>query len=768
VEAAGAVSRSPDMAITTNVTHRHFLERLLGFAQSPRLFGRVALVLAVLALASGTATYLVLTPGQNTPSITPWLARTLLIFDLMLLLALAALVGWRLVRLFVERRRGAAGSKLHARIVALFSAVAITPAIIMAAFSALFFQFGLESWFSDRVNTAVRESVAVAEAYIQEHIKLARADVLAIALDLNRDAARLTRNPALFNQVLTAQTRLRNLSEAVVFDSSGRVLARSALSFSFDFERLSRDALEQADRGEIFLIASEPDDRVRALIKLDGFLDTYLYVGRFVDARVLDHLLRTRQAARQYAQLEQTRSSIELTVAVIFIVVSLLVLLAAIWFGLAIATRLVRPVGSLIAAAERVREGDFSARADESRSDDEMALLGRAFNRMTGQLAAQRHELVDANRSLDDRRRFTETVLAGVSAGVIAVGQEGTITLCNPSAVALLETPLDRLVGRSFAEALPELDALLRAAAGTERNAQGQVTVARGGRARNLAVRVSRETGGAETAGYVVTFDDITDLVSAQRTAAWADVARRIAHEIKNPLTPIQLSAERLKRKYLKEIVSDSDVFVKCTDTIIRQVGDIGRMVDEFSAFARMPAPTFRSENMVELVRQAVFLQQVANTDIAYAINAPDVPVDVRCDGRQMAQVLTNLLQNAADAIQGRQAGEGDMLPPGRIQVTIGREADGRTVVAVTDNGRGLPQKDRERLTEPYVTTRAKGTGLGLAIVKKIMEEHGGSLVLSDAASDGEPDLTSPGATITLTFPPVADAAVPAARQRIA
>ncbi len=723
-------------------------------AQSPRLFGRLAVALAIGAVATGVATYLVLTPGQNTPSIDPWLARALLILDLVLLLTLTALVGWRMVRLWVERRRGAAGSKLHARIVALFSAVAITPAIIMAAFSALFFQFGLEAWFSDRVNTAVRESVAVAEAYIQEHVKLARGDVLAIALDLNRDAARLARSPALFSQMLTAQTRIRNLSEAVVFDSNGRILARSALSFSFDFEQLSREALEQANRGEIFLLASEPDDRIRALIKLDGFLDTYLYVGRFVDARVLDHLMRTRQAARQYAQLEQTRSSIELTVAVLFIVVSLLVLLAAIWFGLSIATRLVQPVGSLIAAAERVREGDFTARADEARTDDEMALLGRAFNRMTGQLAAQRHELVDANRSLDERRRFTETVLAGVSAGVIAVGQEGVITLSNPSAVALLDTPLDGLVGRQFSEALPEMAALLASVEGSgDRNVQGQVTLTRSNRTRSLAARVSREGTGAETAGYVVTFDDITDLVSAQRTAAWADVARRIAHEIKNPLTPIQLSAERLKRKYLNEVQSDRDVFLKCTDTIIRQVGDIGRMVDEFSAFARMPAPTFRTESIVELARQAVFLQQVANSETTYLINAPEDGVAVLCDGRQIAQVLTNLLQNAAEAIEGRQAPENTPLPPGKIAISILNDGQGRIVLSVTDNGRGLPQKDRERLTEPYVTTRSKGTGLGLAIVKKIMEEHGGSIELADPVKDSGGNPTSPGAVITLTFP---------------
>jgi two-component system nitrogen regulation sensor histidine kinase NtrY len=748
-----------------------WLEQASAGAGSPRLFGRLAFALAVAAVASGLATYLVISPGQNTPVVDPWIARALLILDLSLVLALTAFVGWRLVRLWVERRRGAAGSKLHTHIVALFSAVAIAPAIVMAVFSALFLQFGLEAWFAPRVNTAVRESVAVAEAYVQEHIKLIRADVLSLAVDLNRDGPRLARNPAFFSQVLNAQVRLRNLSEAAVFDRTGRIIARSGLGFFFDYERFPPQAFERADAGEVLLIASESDDRVRALVKLDSFVDGYLYIGRFVDSRVLEHVAQIRQAASQYAQLEKTRSSIEMTVALLFIVVSLLVLLAAIWFGLMIATRLVRPVGGLIAAAERVREGDFAARAPESTSDDEMALLGRAFNRMTNQLSAQRNELVEANRTLDERRRFTETVLAGVSAGVIAIASDGRITLVNPSALVLLGSSLDRLVARPVAEALPEFSAIVaEATMSPERQVYGQSSLLRAGEPRNFAVRVSRETAGKETVGYVITFDDITDLVSAQRTAAWADVARRIAHEIKNPLTPIQLSAERLKRKYLKEVISDQDVFVKCTDTIIRQVGDIGRMVDEFSAFARMPTPTFKTENIVELARQAIFMQQVANSEIEYRIAFAKADMPVRCDSRQVAQVLTNLLQNAADAVSGRSGGEGVPLAKGWIAVAINDDGQGHVSLSVTDNGRGLPKENRERLTEPYVTTRAKGTGLGLAIVKKIMEEHGGSLQLADAPppTGGSCDSTSPGARVTLIFPAAAGPAEAAsARQKV-
>jgi two-component system nitrogen regulation sensor histidine kinase NtrY len=429
----------------------------------------------------------------------------------------------------------------------------------------------------------------------------------------------------------------------------------------------------------------------------------------------------------------------------IFLLVALLVLLAAVLAGLWIATRMAAPIGDLVTAAERVREGDLGARVREGTSDDEIGTLARAFNRMTSQLASQRNALVEANRQLDQRRRFTETVLSGVTAGVVGVGPDGIITLPNRSACQHLEQGPDELVGRPFVEAVPEMGPLLsEATVRGDRVAQGQVNLARGGRVRNLLVRVVAERTGTELKGFVVTFDDITDLVSAQRTAAWADVARRIAHEIKNPLTPIQLSAERLRRKYLKEISTDPDVFTQCTDTIIRQVGDIGRMVDEFSSFARMPAAVFRDEDMVELARQAIFLQQVGNPDVTYTSELPEGPVVARCDGRQVAQALTNLLKNAKEAIEGRERAGDAELPRGHIVLALEAARD-HVAIRVRDNGKGLPHEHRDRLTEPYVTTRTKGTGLGLAIVNKVMEEHGGVLSLTDAPEGG--------AEVSLLFP---------------
>ena len=720
------------MATETAAPYPELSHRFVGWARRVGLSRKLAIALALAAVASGTATYIALT-GASPFGPEPRTVLVSMLTNLVLLLLLGALVARRLVKLWAERRRGLAGSRLHTRTVAMFSLVAVAPAIIITVFSALFLNFGIQSWFSDRVRTALAESVYVAEAYLGEHRKVIRADVLAMANDLNRSADLLSRNPARFGQVVTGQAALRSLAEAIVFDRSGRVLARSPFSFALEFEQLPEEALERAGTGEVVLFTSDSDDRVRALIRLDRYLDAYLFVGRFVDPRVINSVERNRRATAAYEQLAEDRSRIEITFVLIFIVVTLLLLLVAVWF----ATRLVRPISSLVDAAEQVRAGNLGVRVPERDDDDELGSLSRAFNRMTNQLNGQREELIEANRQLDLRRRFTEAVLSGVSAGVIGLGPDGRITLPNRSASSLLDAESEALVGKDFAATVPEMAGLLdEARQRPERLAQGQVTLVSRGSTRTLLVRVTAESVGGEIQGIVVTFDDITDLLSAQRTAAWADVARRIAHEIKNPLTPIQLSAERLKRKYLKEIVTDRETFSRCTDTIIRQAADIGRMVDEFSSFARMPAPVFREEDLTELARRAEFLQQLAYPEITYHHSFPTPPVLLRCDGRQISQVLTNLLQNAADAIHGVAGEHGSTHAPGRIEVVIERVED-QVVLEVADNGCGLPDGPPERLTEPYVTTRDKGTGLGLAIVKKIIDDHGGRLILDDRPDGG-------------------------------
>ena len=464
-----------------------------------------------------------------------------------------------------------------------------------------------------------------------------------------------------------------------------------------------------------------------------------LMIGRPVDPAILDHITRTEQAVAEYQRLDQDRSWLQVAFAWIFAIVALLVLLAAVAIGLVLANQIARPIGRLILAAERVRSGDLGVRVAEAPTGDELAGLSRAFNRMTGQLAAQRGELMDAYSQIDERRRFTETVLSGVSAGVIGLDASGRIELPNRAANELLGLDLLAAIGRELADVVPEFaDLLHEAAASPERARTAEIQIGPPTRRRTLLVRIGADLSGGRTDGFVVTFDDITELQSAQRKAAWADVARRIAHEIKNPLTPIQLAAERLKRRFTREITSDPDTFSQCADTIIRHVGDIGRMVDEFSSFARMPQPVIKPEDVGRIAREALVLQRTARPQITWRSEIPERGPVVPCDRRLLSQALTNLLHNAADAVAMRDvAGTiGLRVEPGEDDVRI----------IVTDDGIGLPQEDRARLTEPYVTHKPKGTGLGLAIVKKIMEDHGGRLTLDD-----RPD--GPGAVAVLVLP---------------
>jgi two-component system nitrogen regulation sensor histidine kinase NtrY len=695
---------------------------------------KIAIALAAAALAAGIATYLALT-GAPPFGPHPGVVLSLLNLDLVLLLALAALVAKRLVEVWAERRRGLAGSRLQVRLVGLFSLIAVLPTIIVAVFSYLFFSFGVESWFSDKVRTAISESVAVADAYVREHQQAIRADALAMANDLDRSASTLQLNPQYLAPVLTAQAAMRSLTEAAVLDRRGTMLARTGLAFALGFEDVSQDALRRANQGEVVIMTNDQDERVRALVRLGQFSDLYLYVGRFIEPRVLAHRDEVHLAAAQYERLEGQRSGFQITFAVIYILVALLFLAAAISIGIHFAAQLADPISRLMGAAERVRAGDLAVRVPEGEKDDELVSLSRAFNRMTDQIQSQQRELIEANRQLDERRRFTETVLTGVSAGVIGLDRDGRIHLPNRSASALLGVDLDLSIGEDLAEMAPEMAGLLEEAARRpDRLAQAQVQVVGNRSTRTLLVRIAAEHGDGEISGFVVTFDDITELLSAQRKAAWADIARRIAHEIKNPLTPIQLSAERLRRKYLREIKKDPDTFRICTDTIIRHVEDIGRMVDEFSSFARMPAPVLKPEDLTAIVERAVFLQRTAHPEMTVDTSFSARPIPLRCDARLVGQALTNIVKNAIEAIEARIV-DGDPTP-GRVAVMV-TETEGQVSVVVEDNGKGLPQQDRQRLTEPYVTTRSKGTGLGLAIVKKIMEDHQGELVLEDRESGG-------------------------------
>ncbi len=717
---------------------------------------RAAVLLLTVLIASIIATYAAFTetpPFGNDPDTVIWLLN----LDLIFLLCFGALIARKIVGLISGRKRKLAGSGLHVRLVYTFSLLAATPVIIMTITSAFFFHFGVQTWFSERVKTAINESQAVAQAYFEEHREVIRADTLAMANDLDREASYLLANDQALEQVVQTQSVLRNLSEAIIFDSSGHVLARSGLTFSLEFEEVPDYALRQADDGEVVVMTGARDDRIRALIKLNNYIDTYLFVGRMVDPKVLSHLAATKEATEDYANLQARYSSLEVTVTMIFVIVGLILLMAAIWYGLILARELVKPIGMLISTADRVRAGDLTARVPEHKTLEEFDYLANAFNRMTKQIQEQQNELIDANRQLDHRRRLIEGVLTGVSSGVLGIDTKNIINLANASAGELLGYKKKELAGTSIDEIMPEVSDLLEQAhKRPTKTTQAEVPfVQQDGARRIFHVRIVVEMIGDEDVGAILTFDDITELQSAQRKAAWADVARRIAHEIKNPLTPIHLSAERLKRKYLSQITEDAETFSQYTDTIIRNVEDIGRMVNEFSSFARMPEPVMKQGNLVRDVEEALFLHRQAHPEIRFNFIRQDKnKIDALYDVQQLRQAVNNLIQNSVDSIEAKREKEPKMAS--RIDVLLGFYGQDEVFIAVTDSGHGLPKSENpSRLTEPYVTHKPKGTGLGLAIVKKIMEDHDGSILLGAPewlqSTDGWE--SAGGATVVLLMP---------------
>ncbi|MCH8685257.1 sensor histidine kinase NtrY-like [Pedomonas mirosovicensis] len=715
------------------------------WAAEANLWPKLEVGLAALTLIIGVGSYFTLSNQATVVRInSPHLLTWIIIANAIPLSIVAFLVVRRLTVLLANRRRGLAGSQLHIRLVGLFSMVAIIPTVLVVGFATYLFDSGLQFWFSDRVRTVLDNADQVAQAYVRENRDRIRGDLLAMAGDLSRQAPVLGRDVQAFTDVVLWQALARDLTEAIVFqvapDRAMDVVSRISLDPNVTTARLPEDAVNRAATGNVVVIEGRGEDnnRVQALIRLDGYKNTFLYVSRKASPQVLDQVARTQSALSDYRQLVQRRNDLQLRFNIILVVISLLILLISMWAALWLANRLVAPIGRLVRAADRVGRGDLTVRVPVRGSPDEFGVLARAFNRMTTQLEAQTSALVAANTQLDQRRRFTEAVLSGVSAGVLGVSAEGRVTLPNRSAAILLETEEASLSGRPLSQVAPELAPLLdEARQSPDRNASGQIAVRRGHVHRTLMAQVSPETRGGELAGWVITFDDITQQLADQRRAAWSDVARRIAHEIKNPLTPIQLAAERLRRKYLKEIESDPQTFSNCTDTIIRQVGDLRRMVDEFSSFARMPKPVFQPEPALDIIRQALFLQEVAHTDVAFTLDAPEnLPVMV-CDRRQIGQALTNLIKNAVEGTQARrdEAGPASGYQPA---IAVSARMEGCLLaIAIEDNGIGFPPELKNRLTEPYVTTRAKGTGLGLAIVKKIVEDHEGALELRDRPEGG-------------------------------
>jgi two-component system nitrogen regulation sensor histidine kinase NtrY len=709
------------------------------------------LIWGLSAAIAALAVYLASAPGAG--PVGPASSRVLLILavNLLLIVALLAGAGWRVLRLVWERSSNA-GARLHLRFVTLFALVAVAPAVVVAVTFGALVTSAVDNWFSHRVEAVVENSAKVANSFVEDQKAYLQRHLFLMAGDVNDVAPALEKSPLRFSQYLDAERALHEFPAVYMIDGDGRVLARAEAPGAPAFVLPPPATLKAADK-EIVAHPFESQDLFRAVYRLKAFPDAYLYVARFVQPGVLNQLRAASGAVVDYREADADRRSIQTAFALSYGEVTLLVLVGAVWLGMAAANSISAPVARLVEAAGMVAAGDLDARVEARNDPEEIAVLSRAFNRMTSDLQDQQKALKRARIDAESRRRFIETVLAGVSAGVVGVDGQGAISAANSRALALLDLDHDDTIGRPLVDAAPELAAVAANATQTGRDAEDEVDVVRHGETRRLRIRAS----GSAEGGMVITFDDITRLVAAQRNAAWRDVARRIAHEIKNPLTPIQLSAERLRRKYRGEITSDLETFDRCTDTIVRQVEDIGRMVDEFSAFARMPAPKFEPTDLTELTRQAVFARRVASPDIAVALREPAPRVFLTCDGRMIGQALSNVLKNAAEAVLARRGAGSD--EPGVITAEIVQQSD-RVAIVIEDNGVGLPAKDRDRLTEPYVTTREKGTGLGLAIVKRIMEEHGGALVIQDAPGHRGAQVTLQFARAETADPPTAPAAI--------
>ncbi len=725
-----------------------------------RLQNAATMGLGILGPALALATYLVLGPLNQAQSSN--LLRLVLLADLIYVIVLATLVLSALVRVVAARRAQSAGSRLHLRLTGVFALMALVPTVTVAVFAAMSINFGLEGWFSERVSRVVGASLAAAEAYEEEKRRDLSADAEALAtyLENTQPNTFLISDGELRQFLSQGQSQIqRGLREAYIIDSAGEIQARGERSYLFDYEKPSAEAIGRALDGETVVIEDWAINEFRALVRLTGLGDRYLYVSRAVDGELLALLDDTQESVQLYNQLETDRGRILFEFGLLYLGFAVILILAAIWVGLWFAERLSRPVGRLAGAAQRVGAGDLDVRVREEDGDDEISMLGRIFNQMTQQLKVQRETLMATTDQIERRRRLFDSVLASVTSGVVGLDPEGRVTFVNRSAERLLQ--LDEGAGQSvlLSVAVPEFGAMFaKLLGGGSSVVQGEVKVSRAGALESLLVRMStRESEDGTLEGYVVAFDDVSDLVAAQRMAAWGDVARRIAHEIKNPLTPIQLSAGRIRRKFGPE-VKDPEALGQMTDIIVRQTDGLRRIVDEFSHFARMPQPDRRPHDLVALVRDAVLLQQSGQTDVKITADLPDAPVLADLDDAMIGQALTNLIKNAGEAIRTlieRGAPE-DYRP--QIRVVLTRSEDG-VLLSISDNGIGLPE-DRARLFEPYVTTREEGTGLGLPIVRKIIEEHGGTLVLTDAARFRQGAHRGARAEIRLPLP-TADEAAP-------
>ncbi len=699
----------------------------------------VGLAAAGLLTAVATITLLM---GDGLTGENNSLIRALLIASLVISAGLAGILVHRILRVARAWRAAATGARLHLRFVTLFSLAALAPAIIVAVFLGVTFTQGMERWFSERVVSTIENAADVGRAYVDLASGGLGGDVQAMAEDLNVARPFMTAEPARYAAFLQLQGERRELSSVYVIDNGGAVLAGGALvENAVPYRAPSSEAFAVAAQNEVSVRFDQDNDRLLALYRLSAYNNAYVFVSKRIEPGLVAQLRQFETSVSEYRAARDQQNSLRGLLGIAYVSTAVLLLLAAGWVGLTSASRVAEPIGRLVGAARRVADGDLKVRVSVGEERDEVDALASAFNRMTSQLETQRRDLVTAQEDAENRSSFIEAVLGGVSAGVMGLDNNGRVTATNRSAVQLLGLANADVIGRRLIDFAPEFTELLNQPLRAGEAPSQRVDLMREGGSVNLSVRMSPEADG----GLVLTFDDMTKLISAQRQEAWKDVARRIAHEIKNPLTPIQLSAERLRKKYSAEITSDPDTFLKCTDTILRQVADIGRMVDEFSSFARMPTPRMAYADISDVARSTVFAQRLVFPDVRIEVEGADQPIALVSDERLIGQSLLNLIKNASESVQARRDRDGEPKD-GFVTLRL-RDLDFGVQFEVIDNGLGFPEKDRHRLIEPYVTTRTKGAGLGLAIVARIIEDHGGLIELDDPPGGG------PGAVVRFVLP---------------
>ena len=681
--------------------------------------------------------------------------RLILLADGIYLLVVISIVGYAVMRMFAARRAKSAGSRLHMRLSRVFAIVALIPTVLVAVFAVVTLSIGVEGWFSKNVQNVVKSSLSAAEAYKNEQRDDLKIDLSFMSVRLNeyKKSNSFVSDSDLRVQLISIQKLIqRGLKEAYIIDRNANLRSRGELSYLFGYEEPSDEIMKSAELGDLIIIEDWPNNEFRSLIRLESFEDKYLYISRTVDGKILNLLDKTMESAITYNTMESQREKILWSYGLLYLGFATFVILSSILLGMLFAERLSRPVGRLAGAAQRLGAGDFDVKVIEEKGDDEIAMLSRVFNHMTKQVKRQRDDLIAANDYTERRRRLFDSVLSGVTAGVIGLSSDGNIGFINLAAQKLLNLNSDNHEGKSIQIAVPEFIDLFRLIQKNDNKTQQQeIKLTRAGAIEILLVRISARISENELVeGYVITFDDVTNLVSAQRLAAWGDVARRIAHEIKNPLTPIQLSAERLKRKYSPIVGTEDSNLSQYCDVIIRQTNDLRRIVDEFSKFARMPEPIKRPTNVTKLLKDVILLFQVSSPKISIVFNNLYDDFNVSIDETMINQAFTNLIKNAGEAIESKLNSQPDLKFDPEIRITIDQIMNDLEIT-IEDNGIGLPNQGRSRLFEPYVTNRENGTGLGLSIVKKIIEEHNGTLELLDASPFSEAD--NFGAKMRIVFP---------------